>query len=215
MKNTIIILTLLLQSVIVFGSPNWVVDVSGYEYSLTLTAVVELDNSIAVAENDIIGVFVDGECRGVASAVFVEQYDKCFFYLTVFSNTYSGEEVALKYYNTSGDSIYSGFESLIFADADNYGTISDPFVIKTTTTNIYNSSFGKKINIYPNPVRDVLNIISHSSIDKVTVYNSIGTPVFESSQNIQSLDMSGFCSGLYIIEFVGNGIYCTKQVVKL
>ncbi|MDA3891981.1 MAG: T9SS type A sorting domain-containing protein [Salinivirgaceae bacterium] len=136
MKNIILSLLIAFQTLAAFANPEgWSVNSSEFEYSLTITGVVKINNSELSAENDIVAAFVNGECRGVANATYVDAYQKYYFFLTVFSSEYSGEEVILKYYNKTQDSIFVGFDALAFKDGDNLGTASEPYIIQKGAVN--------------------------------------------------------------------------------
>ncbi len=73
------------------------------------------------------------------------------------------------------------------------------------------STFGNEevtsINIYPNPVNDVINI--ESDVESVTITNTNGQVVATSTES--SIDVSNLASGLYIIHIqTENGIYSAK-----
>jgi len=117
MKN--ILITLL--GIFIFGAlqaqpSGWQVNSSEYEYSMTMSALVESEGTSYGAANDYLAAFVNGTCRGVAEATYVEAYNKYMFFLTVFSNDYSGEEINFKFYRSSKDSIYTGFYPETFTD---------------------------------------------------------------------------------------------------
>ena len=93
---------------------------------MTLTCQVQIKGETTGGAGDMLAAFVNGECRGVAAAQYVASTDKYIFYLVVFSNNYSGEQVSFKYFNKAQDRIYTGFDTLDFNDGVNQGTVSDP-----------------------------------------------------------------------------------------
>ncbi len=106
---------------------SWQVNSSQFEYSMTLSAVVQYEGTMYGSENDYLAAFVNDTCRGIARASYVEAYDQYMFFLTVFSNAYEGEEVIFKYYNTTEQDSLTGFLPITFQHGVNLGGASDPF----------------------------------------------------------------------------------------
>lgn len=108
---------------------GWQVNSSDFEYSMTITAAVEKEGTRLGAEGDYLGAFAGDECRGVAQAKWVESYEEYRFFLTVFSNSYSDEEITLKYYQAANDEVITGFYPLTFEADKNMGSASKPFLV--------------------------------------------------------------------------------------
>ncbi len=169
MKNFILITAILLQTVVSFGTPNWTVNSSDYEYSLTITAVVEVNGELMGADGDMVGAFVNGECRGVADAVFNSTYNKYFFFLTVFSNQYSGEEVSFEYFNKADDKIYVEFITIEFQDGQNMGSASSPYKIT-------NSGVKRNISISSDTISE--NNLAPSLIGRLNTNTDVAGTTF-------------------------------------
>ncbi len=68
------------------------------------------------------------------------------------------------------------------------------------------------IEVYPNPVKEQLNIQSNTELSKVELYNTQGILV-QQSANTQTIDVSNLPSGIYILKlFTEKGVYSTKVV---
>ena len=65
-------------------------------------------------------------------------------------------------------------------------------ILNTETSELLN------VNIYPNPVSNILNIKSTRDIDKVKIYSILGKVVME-SKNTTSLNLSNLKRGVYIL----------------
>ncbi len=74
----------------------------------------------------------------------------------------------------------------------------------------------KKIAVYPNPVKDVLNLSAVENIDSVTIYNLFGQQLANKTINATEakFDMSSFATGTYIVNVVSNNNVKTIKVVK-
>lgn len=71
--------------------------------------------------------------------------------------------------------------------------------------------------VYPNPVKDVLNIKTNATIDSVSVMNQLGQVVLElkgSSMENNKVDMSSFSNGLYFLTINAEGKSETVKFIK-
>lgn len=81
----------------------------------------------------------------------------------------------------------------------------------TLSTDVFNPETA--INIFPNPVLDIVTIEIPSStiLQKVSLYNTIGQKSFEANQN--SINISSLSKGVYIIELqTSEGIFHKKLI---
>jgi hypothetical protein len=92
---------LLLGSMTSFAqSPAWSVKENDFQYTMTYVGFLTLDGARLNKTTDMVGAFVNGECRGVANLIFVANQNRYYAYLTVYSNT-ANEVVQFKIYNSS------------------------------------------------------------------------------------------------------------------
>ena len=94
-------------------------------------------------------------------------------------------------------------------------------VLAVTMTNggcLYNDDFIQNvISIYPNPVQDILNIKSSSTIERVEVHNMLGQMIFDSKYNKGeiTIDFSYYATGTYLIRvFNDNNNPKTYKIIK-
>ncbi|AUS04874.1 T9SS type A sorting domain-containing protein [Pseudotamlana carrageenivorans] len=70
-----------------------------------------------------------------------------------------------------------------------------------------------QISVYPNPVRDLLNITHpHLTIDKVTLFSVLGKLVLETNIS-KKIDVSGLDSGIYFLKIESNKKEIVKKIV--
>ena len=71
-------------------------------------------------------------------------------------------------------------------------------------------------SVYPNPVKDVLNISSKAAVDAVTVYDVLGKVVLQAQPDAisPSLDMSALSSGAYLVQVTIGDATKTIKVIK-
>ena len=73
-----------------------------------------------------------------------------------------------------------------------------------------------KMSLYPNPVKNTLNIDANGSIEKVSVYSILGQEVLSKKPNSNSttLQTSGLQRGTYIVRSTIDGKTTTSKLVK-
>jgi alpha-tubulin suppressor-like RCC1 family protein len=96
-----------------------------------------------------------------------------------------------------------------------------PLNVSCPTTMVLNTTAfdaNTAITIYPNPVKNSLNIVTGSSqkITVVTVYSTLGQLVqsFSDANDLKSIDVSELRPGIYFMKLVSNTGIVTKTFVK-
>ncbi|MGV7105276.1 choice-of-anchor J domain-containing protein [Flavobacterium sp. U410] len=110
-----------------------------------------------------------------------------------------------------GQTIYIGFYS---ATTDMfYFDIDDVTVSGTLSTKDFVSG---QIGVYPNPIKDFLNITYKGLVKSVEIYNLLGQQVLLRDINASetSLDLSSFISGTYVARIVTNDGVETMKIIK-
>jgi len=77
--------------------------------------------------------------------------------------------------------------------------------------------FAKEVfSVYPNPVKDVLNIQSKANVESVVIYDILGKVVLSTRPDAVSpaIDMSGLTSGAYMVNVTIDGTSKTVKVIK-
>jgi hypothetical protein len=107
------------------GPPNWV-PVPNLLYNMQVIAKLKYaDGSFSLNANDVVGAFSGNECRGVMSP------NPGFFgilFLTVGSNSPSGETITFKAYLSAEDVIVDLNQTLVFLDQQQIGSVANPFI---------------------------------------------------------------------------------------
>ena len=70
--------------------------------------------------------------------------------------------------------------------------------------------------MYPNPVKNTLNIEANGSIQKVSIYNVLGQEVMSASpkSNTATLQTSELRTGVYMVKTDIDGVITTSKVMK-
>lgn len=102
-----------------------------------------------------------------------------------------------------------------------YFDYNAPIVTNTYTTTVQNllatSETGKEnadISIYPNPVKDVLNIQSKTEILKAEIYDATGRILYSSSVKGNYINVSELTKGNYIIRLFTKDKIFTQKFIK-
>jgi len=130
--------------------PGWSVNPASYQYNGNITsAVFQNGNQISNA-GDSIAAFCDGECRGtVGNLEFPPNSGEYIYFLTVYSNTTSGDTLTFKYWDALTGIIYDVSETLEFSSDMVHGTPLDPFHLTISAGNLqgYVTQYGTKAQI--------------------------------------------------------------------
>jgi hypothetical protein len=109
-------------------NPNWSVNASNYQYSMTFTASLNTNDVTLSSSGDKVAAFVNGEVRGVANVVYEAAYNKYVAYLSVYANT-NGETISFKMYDSDNDAIVTSLETHNFSIDATVGGVFQSFSI--------------------------------------------------------------------------------------
>jgi len=88
---------------------------------------------------------------------------------------------------------------------------------KTVTVGIEKLSQPSKFTVYPNPADNVINI-TNTTNSQVQIFNLLGREIvnLKATSNLQSIDVTNFSEGVYLIKITGNdgNINTQKIVIK-
>jgi len=105
--------------------PTWT-PIQNLQYNMSVIGKIQLSQGVySLNENDIIGAFVGTECRGVANPI--ASLGGVLF-LSIGSNTQSGETVSFKVYRATTNDIVNINETISFQNAGEVGTMATPFI---------------------------------------------------------------------------------------
>ncbi|WP_457651477.1 T9SS type A sorting domain-containing protein [Rhodocaloribacter sp.] len=130
MKTPIRIPILLLAGVLTLGAaraqaPDWAVNPSDYESTMSMTAMVLHDGDRLGGAGDLLAAFVGDEVRGVAEGTTVGSAP--LFFLTVFADT-DGETVTFKVYDAAAGTVRVIEETEVFETNAVRGIVAAPLV---------------------------------------------------------------------------------------
>ncbi len=114
------------------AQPGWSVNVGNYNYSMSVTGVVNLNYVESRDTNDIVGAFVGTECRGMAKLIYQPAVDRYIAYLLVYSNA-NAETMTFKVYDASENAIDSIPKPMDYVIDGIQGTTENPYVWSNPT----------------------------------------------------------------------------------
>jgi hypothetical protein len=100
-----------------------------------------------------------------------------------------------------------------------YNTIPNTQILagqKTATPNSTQEIDTKPINIFPNPISDILHIEGLDGNQyRCTIFNSFGQVVFQNETNTNKINLENLPKGVYSLNIISaNGITLNKKIVK-
>ncbi len=198
-----------------FAQPNW--SRVNYPTSSVFTGIVSVNGANATS-TDMVGVFVDGECRMIASVFHVNDTS---FVSAVIHVDSLGENATIKFWDSQSNSIYE-LDTLF--SVQSHGSIKRfPIEIKSTEipqepTSVQTLSTQDNVRVFPSPFINAIHVSADKIIANVTVYNTIGNMLYVGeniNQTTTIIETSHFANGFYLVqvEFV-DGSIVTKKLVK-
>ena len=108
--------------------PAWQITAANFQHSMVIVALLKVDGMLSNDSNDILGVFVGTEVRGVARPSVLAD-GQLLVFLQVYSNQSSGETLTFKIYNASSDSEITAINTLTFQADMPIGSVATPYFV--------------------------------------------------------------------------------------
>lgn len=101
-----------------------------YVYPASMTAVIRMSEYIQpdVTENDIIGAFIDGECRGLGSAI-KNADGEILFLMQIKASLSEKRKVEFRFYSTKKQELFTTGEVVNFEADESLGSIDNPYTM--------------------------------------------------------------------------------------
>lgn len=186
----------------------WNANMSAYPTNMSIIAIVE-NNGMEMSDYEI-AAFSNGECRGSARPIYIEQLDVYMTFLTICGEV--GETLTFKYYDVASAETYTLSSVITYAANATLGTIDTPYIMSMSTTGINENTYDK-VNVYPNPVNVNSELYLETECDNVEIYNALGVRIAE-YENVSKIDGIE-TSGVYVIKVTEQGnVKYNRIVVK-
>jgi hypothetical protein len=215
------------------NTPTWYVDPHDFQYNMTVTAVLRIDERESIDGNDIIGAFVGDECRGVARPIYIDGVRRYEAFLMIHSNEASGETITFKAFDADA-SLLCDIEETLAWEADGVrGSVHDPFVLNASSSGNETPDVPQKFALMqnvPNPFNPSTLIrfdLPRAVHVRLSVYNVKGELVAtiidddmtqgrkEVSWTAKDDHGNTVASGIYFYRLVAGDFIETKKMVLL
>jgi hypothetical protein len=104
-------------------APDWDIDPTDYQYTMTLTAEILSKGVPAEGNLHLLAVFADNECRGITSALY--SLDKWLYFLTIYANQ-ENDLLSFRFYDYNFQQILPTDEIIHFQNNLALGNPLDP-----------------------------------------------------------------------------------------
>ena len=116
--------------------PNWTVNPTDYKYSMNIVGRVKVDGKFSEDTYDRIAAFSNGVVRGSTKLVYNASYKEYYVFLTVYSNSISGENIDFKIWDASqGATLIANMNtkvSIPFEENEILGKLSAPVIFENS-----------------------------------------------------------------------------------
>lgn len=125
-KITLIAITFLIVGITGWAQPNWSVNSRVFENSMNITGVISMNDVESKNAGNIVGAFVDNECRGIGKVTFVPSLNRYLVFLTLYGNNTTGQ-IDFKIYWKETNTIYDLSEKINFEINGTLGSPEEPY----------------------------------------------------------------------------------------
>jgi hypothetical protein len=122
--------------------------------------------------------------------------------------------------NVSAGNYNFNFSNVIITNTENIDISSlalesGLLTVSGTSLGFEGQELEQSIQLYPNPVKDILSIKSKAIvISKVAIYSVLGKKIKEVKSNFESIGIYNLSNGLYIIRIFSDKGSITKRIIK-
>ncbi len=161
--------------------PEWEIDINAFEYTMSITSVVEFDAKEMEDSTLIIGAFSGYECRGLTQIQYVPGLNKYVGFLPVYANKASGDSINFKVFEPESGKKREITEKISFISDKRVGDLNAPFVLTAQPIGdeLVPYQYYLREN-YPNPFNPETIIEYGLSVDgdvELFVFNVLGQKV--------------------------------------
>ena len=201
---------------------NWDFNFRDYEHIGTITASID---SREDSGGDIVGVFVDSECRGIAERMYFPFDDRYFYIIQVYSNVAEGEELTFKYYDKVNDEVIEYRETLTFESNMIVGDGFNTFSLTRESRDLSQPVAYGISDAYPNPFNPITSFsytIEKDGMVNVAVYDVNGRQVAELVNGYMSAgtypvtwNANDLSSGVYMLNMSSDDFVAVQKVMLI
>ncbi|MBR2261063.1 MAG: T9SS type A sorting domain-containing protein, partial [Paludibacteraceae bacterium] len=161
------------------GKPDWSVDPSQFENSMSVIAQLKLDGNYSTDTEDLVAAFINGTCVGVASPKYYSRYDAYFVSLDIYGNsTDADKKVVFKAWDASTGVTYptlSTSSNIKFSSNALFGSMKEPVILSSNKMQEQNLDLKKGwnwISLNVKPSNDSINAVFGDIANKANILKS-------------------------------------------
>ena len=110
---------------------DWVVKPTDFEFSKNIIGQLRINNVVSTNPDDILAVFVNGQCKAVASPTYYSKLDQYLVFLDIYSHTTANETLEFKVWDANNGIIRTNVVTtpqLVSFDNGLSGSIASPII---------------------------------------------------------------------------------------
>ncbi len=113
--------------------PDWTVDPSDYEYSMTVFGQMRFEGIFSADEEDMLAAFAEGKCVGVANSSYDRDQDMWYAFLTIYGNERESNNLEFRMWDASTGKTYGVDKATLvpqipFVSGSIVGTAAEPVI---------------------------------------------------------------------------------------
>lgn len=113
--------------------PDWTVDPSDYEYSMTVFGQMRFEGIFSADEEDMLAAFAEGKCVGVANSSYDRDQDMWYAFLTIYGNERQSDNLEFRMWDASTGKTYGVDKATLvpqipFVSGSIVGTAAEPVI---------------------------------------------------------------------------------------
>lgn len=113
--------------------PDWTVDPSDYEYSMTVFGQMRFEGIFSADEEDMLAAFAEGKCVGVANSSYDRDQDMWYTFLTIYGNERQSDNLEFRMWDASTGKTYGVDKATLvpqipFVSGSIVGTAAEPVI---------------------------------------------------------------------------------------
>ena len=158
---------------------DWDFNYADYEFIGTIHASIE---SRIDFNKDVVGVFVDDQCRGIAERMYFPFNDSYFYIIQVYSNIADGEEMTFKYFDSENGEVVEYAETMMFTSNMVVGDGFNTYSLSREVGDLQQPIAYGISDAYPNPFNPVTTFDYTLEVDglvNIAIYDINGRQVAE------------------------------------
>lgn len=202
---------------------HWKAKPAAYEYSMTLVGAFYAGDRNSTEEGYELGAFVNGELRGSARSVYVEDFGMHLFFLTIYANA-PGELLNFRLFDGEAERLLN--EQLYFATNAQVGTIEWPQPFRFPDLGSTAPVLIRRFSVSPNPfgLESAVQFTAAAAGEaRLVVVDALGALRGQWTVQVQpgentylwngSTDAGALPSGVYFLRLEVDGIVQSTRVV--